>query len=158
MKNTAGIKHGESKPKSPEYITWAGMRQRCLNKNHSAYRLYGKIGVKICPRWNSFENFLEDMGRRPEGFSLDRISGSKTYSKATCRWANQNQQVRSSGPRKGSFKGVYFDKFTKRWRSTIKINGKNKAIGRFDSDVEAARAYDNEAVLAWGSDAFRNFK
>ena len=55
---------GKRRP-SPEFNTWASMRQRCLNPNAMAYPNYGGRGVTICDRWQSFENFLADMGRRP---------------------------------------------------------------------------------------------
>ena len=72
--------HGMSK--YPEWIVWMAMRSRCLNKNHVAYKQYGGRGITICDRWvDSFENFYEDMGFRPEKHSLDRIDNSKGYVK-----------------------------------------------------------------------------
>ena len=52
-------------------------------------------GVSYDPRWEVFENFLEDMGERPEGTTLDRIDGSKGYSKDNCRWATPKEQARN---------------------------------------------------------------
>ena len=70
------------------------MKQRCLNKNKQNYHFYGGKGISICDRWlNSFENFLEDMGERPSGMSLDRVNSEKDYCKENCRWSTAKQQA-----------------------------------------------------------------
>lgn len=78
--------------KSLTYSTWLGMKQRCLNHRHSAYYLYGGRGIKICKKWLAFSGFINDMGEKPSGFSLDRIDPNKGYNKANCRWATVEQQ------------------------------------------------------------------
>ena len=87
--------HNTSKGKSPTYITWDKMKTRCNNPNHERYKDYGGKGIKVCVRWNSFVNFLKDMGERPEGKTLDRIDTTKGYSKSNCRWATIKQQMRN---------------------------------------------------------------
>ncbi len=78
---------------SPEYQSWKAMKERCYNPNHVRYADYGGRGILVCARWkNSFENFFEDMGERPEGESLDRINPNAGYSPSNCRWATDKQQ------------------------------------------------------------------
>lgn len=82
--------------KSPEYRTWVAMRQRCTNPNNKNYNLYGERGIKVCRRWWSFKSFIADMGRRPEGHTLDRIDGNGGYNKNNCRWATPTTQNNNS--------------------------------------------------------------
>ena len=81
------IKHGHYQGKdnwehgSLTMVTWRAMHARCKDLSKRCY-----FEVSVCERWNSFEAFLEDMGERPQGYTLDRIDPNKGYSKANCRW------------------------------------------------------------------------
>ncbi len=91
-------KHGASG--SSEFRTWCGMRQRCYDKNQPAYPDYGGRGITVCQRWmDSFENFMEDMGLRSSGMTLERKDNSGNYEKSNCVWATrkvQNNNKRSN--------------------------------------------------------------
>lgn len=82
--------HGKSQTKA--YKTWAAMKQRCLNVNHTYYHNYGGRGIKVCKRWLTFENFFADMGDRPPNLTLDRINNEGNYCKSNCRWASHEVQ------------------------------------------------------------------
>lgn len=86
--------HG--KARSPEYITWRNMIDRCSNRNRREFKDYGGRGIAVCERWTVFENFFEDMGSKPEGLSLDRIDVNSGYSKENCRWATAKEQARNT--------------------------------------------------------------
>lgn len=86
--------HGMSE--TPEYKAWANMKNRCQSKNHRQYSEYGGRGIKVCARWQTFETFLADMGKRPNGTTLDRHPDNDgNYEPSNCRWATRKQQQRN---------------------------------------------------------------
>ena len=69
------------------------MIRRCNNPNDKDYHKYGGRGITVCERWNSFENFIEDMGERPEGLSIDRKDVNGNYEPSNCCWATVKEQA-----------------------------------------------------------------
>jgi len=88
--------HGEASAggkRTPEYTTWAGIRNRCENPENQAFQDYGGRSISVCARWAVYENFLEDMGRRPSPHhSIDRIDNDGNYEPGNCHWATMAEQ------------------------------------------------------------------
>jgi hypothetical protein len=81
--------------KTPTYRSWQEMHARCTDLTAISFPNYGARGIKVCARWNSFENFLNDLGTRPVGHSLERNDNFKNYTPKNCRWATRTEQNRN---------------------------------------------------------------
>jgi hypothetical protein len=77
--------------KHPLYKAWKGMHDRCGARGPTRYS-----GIRVCARWRDFSKFLQDMGDRPPGHTLDRKKNHLGYSPANCRWATPKQQSRNT--------------------------------------------------------------
>ena len=100
-KSCASFKHGGFKEKSSEYKSWNAMKTRCNCPGTTHYHRYGGRGISYQESWESFEEFLKDMGPKPDSkMELDRIDNDKNYTKDNCRWATRKEQTRNrSGKR-----------------------------------------------------------
>jgi hypothetical protein len=90
--------HGHTSHKgewSPTYRSWRSMLSRCLYKSQPGWANYGGRGISVCKHWRTFENFLADMGERPDGLTLDRIDPDGNYEPDNCRWATWTEQRRN---------------------------------------------------------------
>lgn len=90
-------KHGVCKKgKTKTYHVWVKMRQRCNNANAGDYKWYGGRGIKVCERWNDYALFLEDMGEKPEGYSIDRVDVNGNYCPSNCKWIPKKEQAKNN--------------------------------------------------------------
>lgn len=113
--------------------SWMSMRQRCLNPNDRAYKNYGGRGISIADRWNSFENFMQDMGMMPDGYELDRIDVNGNYEPKNCRWADLKTQANN--------------KRNNRW---LELNGISKTLTQWcDSTGVTKSAAQKRLALGW---------
>lgn len=134
-------KHGYTRTST--YAIWKEMRRRCKNLNCTSYKDYGGRGISVCPRWDtSFLAFLEDMGERPDGLSLERIDNDGNYCPENCKWGTRHEQACNQRPKKNKtgHPGVVatpYNKFT----ASIQSHKKKKYLGTFNTLEEASDAY-----------------
>jgi hypothetical protein len=86
--NKNATKHGYDG--TPTYVSWVEMRRRVRATHRKDYQWYKH--VTVASEWECFDQFLSDMGERPEGTTLDRIDPDKGYTKSNCRWADSLTQ------------------------------------------------------------------
>ena len=131
---------------TPTYQIWEAMLQRCNNPNASNYNSYGGRGIKVCESWvgeHGFINFLNDVGERPNSFSLDRIDVNGHYKKANCRWADASLQgfnTRISSNNTSGRTGVSWDKGKSKWAAYIMKDRKKINLGRYLNLTDAVNA------------------
>ena len=138
---------------SPTYLSWQAMKTRCTNSKSENYEHYGGRGITYDPSWESFENFLEDMGERPEGMTLDRIDVNSNYCKENCRWIDHSTQVFNRRKWEGtSSKYIGVSKFSDRlgWRASLMKDGVIVFRESFDTEEEAAEAFNAACLKYYG--------
>lgn len=137
---------------TPTYRSWVKL---CCRTRYEEYAEWHG-DVEVCERWDtrkggSFENFLEDMGERPEGKTINRINGAKIYSKETCEWADISLQAFDQRKKKNNTSGktgVNWNKEKSKWETRIHQNGKTIRLGYYD-DFELACFVREEAELKY---------
>ncbi len=101
---TLTAKHGHTslqngkQSNSKTYYSWSAMIRRCSNKHYEHYSYYGGRGIKVCDRWlgkHGFQNFLVDMGERPEGLTIERENNEGNYEPSNCIWVDRITQARN---------------------------------------------------------------
>ncbi len=102
-----------------EYRIWGAIKTRCYNKNIRSFADYGARGITVCKRWrSSFALFLKDMGRAPEGYSIERRNNNGPYSPRNCYWADNITQANNRrGNRRLVFNGK--DQTVSQWAREI---------------------------------------
>ena len=111
--------HGKSDTLT--YRIWQDMKDRCINPKHHCYDNYGGRNIKVCDHWLSFENFLKDMGEKPEGLTLDRTNNDIGYCKKNCNWVTiQDQSRNKRSTLRYTYKGE--TKCLKEWADVFDIN------------------------------------
>jgi len=157
-----GRRHGGSSTRL--YCIWAGMRARTRAETGYLAKYYSH--VSLCEEWSRFEVFREwaYANGYAENLQIDRIDVMGNYCPENCRWATRHQQmqntrIRSSKNKTSKYKGVRFiSQCSKKWTAQAGVNGKPFTIGRFDTEEEAAKAYDKWARQTYGEFCNPNFK
>lgn len=148
------VTHNLSKTKI--YKLYKQMVSRCHNPKDPGYSTYGAVGVNVCSRWREpnhrgLLNFIQDMGQRPKGTTLNRIRGAEVYSKETCEWATLSIQAydqKKSKYNTSGRTGVCKHSETK-W--TVEICcGKRIYIGCYKTFEEAVKAREAAELKYFG--------
>jgi hypothetical protein len=131
---------------------WGEIKRRTLNPKNKDYPNYGGRGITICEEWAedfmSFYNWAMSNGYSDE-LTIDRIGNDGNYEPSNCRWTTQNIQARNQRIPKNNtsgYKGVSYNKETNKYKSYIRVNGKQIHLGYFQTAVEGAIAYNNYII------------
>lgn len=82
---------------TPVHRAWRSMRARCYIPSATGYSNYGGRGIRVCPRWNKFDNFYKDVGNPPfSGATLERLDVNGDYAPGNCVWASRVEQSRNT--------------------------------------------------------------
>lgn len=104
---------------TPEYVAWSNMRRRCLNPTHEQYKNYGGRGIRVCSGWETFQNFLADVGLRPDlKLSLHRIDNNKGYFPGNVTWGTDQEQQNA-----------------RQNNSTFLFNGKRQTVAQWAREI-----------------------
>jgi hypothetical protein len=120
----ARVTHGQyiGGKEAPTHYVWRSMRSRCLRPKAKDYANYGGRGITVCDRWvHSFENFLADMGEKPEGLTLDRRDNNGPYSPENCRWATSAEQQNNKRTNRKYVSGEHTSTLTE-WAKQLGIS------------------------------------
>jgi hypothetical protein len=80
---------------SRTWRSWNSMLHRRNRPGDPSWPRYGGAGIRVCERWQGergYNSFVEDMGQRPEGRTLDRVDNDGDYEPSNCRWATLVEQ------------------------------------------------------------------
>jgi hypothetical protein len=78
-----------------EASAWRVMHRRCREKKFRDYPRYGGAGILICPQWESFDQFISDVGPAPTpAHWLGRRDTAGNYTPENVTWTTQPEQVR----------------------------------------------------------------
>lgn len=139
---------------SRAYQCWADMKSRCDNKDHKYYPYYGGRGITYCDKWKTFEGFWEDMSETySDRLTLNRRDNNGIYCKENCAWDTKNFQGHMRRKLEGTLLksiGTSFDQNAFKYRVRMKILEKPYSFGSYDTEEQAAKAYDDASEMYYG--------
>jgi len=150
------LKHGLRKSRT--YAAWANMKTRCDNHETKSFKDYGERGIRYDSRWVEFEEFLSDMGVCPDQLTLERVDVNGNYEKSNCIWDTNSVQVHNrrklpmrSADTYSKYIGVSWNLLKMKWVTVLRREGKTLLRKSFNSEVCAARAYDDASEIHYGN-------
>jgi hypothetical protein len=141
------------------YNSWRGMKGRCSQKSHKYYHNYGGRGIEVCDRWQSFENFVQDMGFRPsKEYSIDRVDNDRNYCPENCQWLTKIEQDRKrkmQSNNSSGYTGVHYDRyknsFVAQWKPIVGGNQKSKSfsVSKYGEELAELLAIEYRYKMIW---------
>jgi hypothetical protein len=131
-------------------------------KGCKANKFYAIADVKIGPGRTRVVSLHREIMNNPKGFIVDHLNNNSLDNrKDNLRPATRSQNRQNAPKRKknasSQFLGVSFHKEEKKYRARISIKGKRIHLGKFDNEIDAAKAYDAAARKYYGEHARVNF-
>jgi len=124
----------------PLYSTWNDMKRRCYVESRPEYINYGGRGIEVCNRWlGDFWLFVKDMGKKPKGYSLDRIDNDGHYCPENCKWSSRKEQNKNKRNEYVNTKHKNIYKVSTGYQ-VILTKPRRKYIGTFKSLLTAKKA------------------
>ena len=147
----------QPRTRHPLYKTWRGMIGRCYDEDSRGYKYCGAKGVRVCSHWfNFFDNFVADMGLRPQGMFLGRVDSGGHYMPGNCRWVTKEQLYNRQPLR---------SRKARKWPIVPKPRRANKDIENKDIEkencdfrhlIEVCRALDCDPGVVFHARYFRD--
>ena len=145
-------KHGMNQSRA--YQCWADMKVRCDNPSHASYPAYGGRGISYCNKWKTFEGFWEDMKEAyQDDLTLNRRDNDGDYCKENCSWDTKHFQGHMRRKLEGTLLksiGMTYDKKAMKYRVRMKILEEPYSFGSYETEEDAAKAYDDASELYYG--------
>lgn len=132
------------------YKAWAHMKERCDNPLHEQSHRYSRRGITYDPRWKDYTAFVEDLGYKPEGLTLERKDNNKGYYKENCKWATWEEQSQNKSKyisNTSGIVGVSYSTTQKKWVSKATSKGRSFQLYKGKDFFEACcarKSYDAE--------------
>jgi AP2-like factor, euAP2 lineage len=131
------------------------------NTRHNVYaeRVFTARGGKL--QKQSMGNFILGItgaGKTQVNYKNRNALDNRMCNLRTCDLSQRSARARKYKKKTSSqFRGVSWDKRTRKWDARLRVRGKNMFLGLFTDELEAAAAWDAAARGNWGAFAFQNF-